>query len=56
MRSHAASTDSADRFTTYRLLTETAGQDVEAKDPLATFLVQVTRSPLVAKVEADPGV
>jgi hypothetical protein len=40
----------------YRLVTEEAGQEVEAKDPLATFLVQVTRSPVVAKVEADPGV
>jgi hypothetical protein len=40
----------------YQLVTEETGVSVEAKDPLATFLVQVTRSPVVAKVEADPGV
>jgi hypothetical protein len=40
----------------YQMLTEEAGRDVEAKDPLATFLVQISRSPLVAKADNQPGV
>jgi hypothetical protein len=40
----------------YQMVREEAGQDVEAKDPLATFLVQISRSPLVAKAEDQPGV
>jgi hypothetical protein len=39
----------------YRLVREEAGQEVEAKDPLATFLVQISRSPFVAKAD-EPGV
>lgn len=39
----------------YRLVRDEAGQDVEAKDPLATFLVQISRSPFVTKAN-EPGV
>lgn len=39
----------------YRLLTET-GRAAAGRDPLATFLTQITRSPLVQRVEARSGV
>jgi hypothetical protein len=39
----------------YKLVKDESGQDIEAKDPLATFLIHVSRSPLVTKAE-DPGV
>ena len=39
----------------YELVKNESGQAIEAKDPLATFLVHISRSPLVAKAD-DPGV